>query len=233
MSETSFVPDKPSEMAAGVYVSVLDIFTTEFSPDSVEWCHAESYRDILACGTYKLNEGDKTSCKRNGKIYLLRLINEGKLELIQQIETLAILDMKWVCTGDIDNNQIYLCVVNSSGFLQMYQLTSENDETRLKFLTEKKVNMCHKDILALSLDCSIGRSCFLAPPLNLHIVASDSEGCISYFKWDETDSLQRISMWRGHEFESWCVSFDHHDDNIIYSGTLETKRFKGTLISRK
>lgn len=35
----------------------LQVFDTELSADTVEWCPVSSSHDILACGTYQLQKG--------------------------------------------------------------------------------------------------------------------------------------------------------------------------------
>ncbi|MEQ2297561.1 hypothetical protein AMECASPLE_035894 [Ameca splendens] len=39
----------------------LQVFDTELSADTVEWCPLSSSHDILACGTYQLHKANITS----------------------------------------------------------------------------------------------------------------------------------------------------------------------------
>ena len=43
---------------------------TVLTADAVEWCHHHSYRSVLACGTYQLNE---RTGEREGNVQLYRL----------------------------------------------------------------------------------------------------------------------------------------------------------------
>lgn len=88
-------------------VETLHSFDTEYSADSVEWCHQSGHQQIFAVGTYQLEEKEESSSStvRKGRIYLFSF-DDQKNELVkcQQLETDAILDQKW---KEIDHVNIF------------------------------------------------------------------------------------------------------------------------------
>ncbi|XP_076160276.1 diphthine methyltransferase [Ptiloglossa arizonensis] len=202
----------------------LDSFDTDFPADSVEWCPANLFRDIFVCGTYQLmkdNEAtlDKSkSLKRLGHIYMFRVIDNGRLYLLQMLKVPAVLDMKWMHV--MYQNKILLGVVNSLGYLQVYQLKSDEGKEALKLLTETKISHSD-DVLALSLDWCTGRW-MDNNKSNSKIVVSDSKGYVSLFEINENE-LNKINSWPAHEFEAWIAAFDYWNINVIYTGGDDCK----------
>ncbi|KMQ86078.1 wd repeat-containing protein 85 [Lasius niger] len=143
-------------MAVEEVFHTLDEFDTEFPADSVEWCPAEPFRDVLVCGTYKLMEKKEGAqderCKRTGRIYLLRLADGGKLQVLQRIDTSGVLDVKWTHIADTENNRILLAVANSNGYLQIYELKKRESKTELQLIAEERISEDNEDVMALSLD---------------------------------------------------------------------------------
>ncbi|XP_012152025.1 diphthine methyltransferase isoform X2 [Megachile rotundata] len=195
----------------------LDNFDTEFSADSVEWCPIDPFKDIFVCGTYQLmkdaelKSNESVSSKRLGRIYMFQVKTSGSLTLLQQLEVPAVLDMKWShvkCQA-----KILLGVVNSLGYLQIYEL---NDKKSLQLLTEEKVAN-ENEVLALSLDWCTDSNESISK-----IVVSDSKGCISLFQINGS-KLSKINSWPAHEFEAWITCFDYWDTNVIYTGGDDCK----------
>lgn len=209
-------------MAIKKVFCTLDEFNTEFPADSVEWCPAEPFQDLLACGTYKLIENKESAkdekCKRTGRIYLLRVADGGKLQVLQEIDTSGVLDMKWIHITNSENNRILLAVADSNGHLQIYELEKKESKTILQLIAEERISDDNEDVMALSLDWSTG-GC-VSSHLNLHIAVSDSQGRISRFTWHETNNLIKDFTLRAHEFQAWIVAFDYCNDNIFYSGIV-------------
>lgn len=201
----------------------LDTFDTEFAADSVEWCPLEPFRDILVCGTYELakDEGEtsskeKKTIKRLGRIYVFRMIDNGKLTTLQQINVPAVLDMKWMHVAN--RNRILLAVVTASGYLQIYEIKNQENKF-LKLIAEQRVNNNEDEVIALSLDWSTGRydSCETSDP---NIVVSDSRGCISRFTLHDNDLIKDFS-WCVHKFEAWIAAFDYWQTCSFYTGTIQ------------
>lgn len=205
----------------------LDEFDTEFPADSVEWCPAEPFRDVLACGTYKLIENKEDAkdekCERTGRIYLLRVVDGGKLQVLQRIDTSGILDMKWTHVTTSENNQILLAVANSNGHLQIYELQKKENKTELQLIAKERLGDDNEDVMALSLDWSTGGFVSGTCHLNPRIAVSDSQGRISHFTWHETNNLTKDFTLRAHEFQAWIVAFEYCNDNIFYSGGDDNK----------
>ncbi|KAF7398697.1 hypothetical protein HZH66_006594 [Vespula vulgaris] len=214
-----------------VYLLVLDmfqtlsIFDTQLYADSVEWCPIEPFKDLFVCGTYQLIENTESiakkeskSSKRLGRIYLFQVVKDGSMKLLQQLETEGVLDMKWAHVTC--NQKILLGVVNSLGYLQIYQLRNGDDEM-LKLMTELKVNDQKEEILALSLDWSTGKySC--ENNSIVKIIVSDSTGDITLFEL-HNDQIKNLTSWLSHEYEAWISAFDYWNVNIIYTGGDDCK----------
>ncbi|OAD54958.1 WD repeat-containing protein 85, partial [Eufriesea mexicana] len=193
----------------------LDTFDTELSADSVEWCPINSFNNIFVCGTYQLLEGhiNSLSQKRLGAVYLFQVIQNGHLVLLQKLEVPAVLDMKWAHVTCQD--KILLGVVNFLGYLQIYELKSDDKKMKLEILTQKRVTD-EDNILALSLDWDTGGLKNINE-FGAKIVVSDSKGCISLLELNES-KLDKINSWSAHKYEAWITAFDYWNTNIIYSG---------------
>lgn len=203
-----------------INVRTLTTFDTTFPADTVEWCHVEPYRHILACGTYELikNESGTKSTSRRGQILLLRVTSSGELEQLQQIWTSAVLDMKWLHVVDVTESRVLLAVADSIGYLQIHHLKDEGQKIELKFITKLKVSD-NEDVMALSLDWSREKYTVSCPVANTSILVSDSIGQISHFMWRETGDLIKDFTWPAHKFQAWITAFDYHVPFIFYSGT--------------
>lgn len=199
-----------------IHVRTLATFDTKFPADTVEWCPVEPYRDVLACGTYALNKNESSakSTYRQGQILLLRIGNGGELELLQQVCTSAVLDMKWLHVTDVAETRVLLAVVDSTGYLQIYQL--KDDGKRIELVTKSKVSD-EESVMALSLDWS-NRKDISEPVVNTNILVSDSAGQISQFTWGETGELTKDFTWPAHQFHAWIVAYDYCNSRIFYSG---------------
>lgn len=200
----------------------VETFDTEFSADSVEWCPSENHADIFVCGTYQLTldeskESSKSETKKRvGRIYLFQVVkNESlHLKLLQQLDVAAVLDMKWAHTKS-DSGKILLGVVNSEGFLQIYELTHDEGTLVLKFVSEVLTNESSDPTLALSLDWST----VLRVNDELKVSVSDSQGSVSLFKISSSGcEIERIISWNAHNYEAWITAFDYWDTNTVYSG---------------
>ena len=101
----------------------LDSFNTKFSANSVGWCPIKNYKDTFVCRTFHLKENEVITTsepnKRFGGIYLFQA-KYGKLNLLEEIETPAVLDIKWARTRV--SNKILLAVAYTKGYVQIYQL---------------------------------------------------------------------------------------------------------------
>ncbi|XP_033213690.1 diphthine methyltransferase [Belonocnema kinseyi] len=200
--------------------STLDSFDTILSADSVEWCPIENFRDIFVCGTYKLLEKESIdaseSQKRVGRIYLFQ-VEHGRLNLLEQLEGAAVLDMKWA--RSTVSNKILLGVANAKGMLQIYELIGDSRPC-LRFLKQIHIEKPGEVVLALSLDWSMGEQ--FINNLSTRITVSVSNGSVHVFELTD-ETLEEIKSWHGHEYEAWITAFDYWNPNIIYSGGDDSK----------
>lgn len=195
--------------------STIDSFDTILSADSVEWCPIENFRDIFVCGTYQLLEKESIdaseSQKRVGRIYLFQ-VEHGRLNLLEQLEGAAVLDMKWARSRV--SNKILLGVANAKGMLQIYELLGDSSPY-LRFLKQIHIEKPGEAVLALSLDWSMGEQ--FINNFSTRITVSVSNGSIHVFELTD-ETLEEIKSWHGHEYEAWITAFDYWNPNIIYSG---------------
>ena len=73
---------------------------TKLSADTVEWCPNKGYEHFFALGTYQVEKDEQkdsfTDEQRYGKLYLFEdKAEQGGFHLVDEIDTRAILDMKW------------------------------------------------------------------------------------------------------------------------------------------
>ncbi|XP_054467515.1 diphthine methyltransferase isoform X1 [Anoplopoma fimbria] len=199
----------------------LQVFDTELSADTVEWCPVPSSHDILACGTYQLQKGageEEAPPSRTGRLYLFEFRQEGSLSPplteLQRIDTAAILDLKW-CHVPLSGRGV-LGMATATGELQLYTLSdSQEGGRRLHTLSSLEVGA---ERLALSLDWSTGRM----DSSDVRLVCSDSAGCVSVLSLAE-GALTTLSQWKAHDFEAWISAFSYWDTQLVYSGGDDCK----------
>ncbi|KAM3610645.1 uncharacterized protein V6R79_006884 [Siganus canaliculatus] len=203
----------------------LQVFDTELSADSVEWCPVAPHSDILACGTYKLHKeaGELDAApRRTGRLYLFEFHQSGSvsppLTELQHIDTAAILDLKW-CHVPV-SGQALLGMAAATGELLLLTLSGDQSEggRSLQTLSSLEVGIGQ---LALSLDWSTGRM----DSSDIRMVCSDSGGCVSVLSLAE-GTLTSLSQWKAHDFEAWISAFSYWDTRLVYSGGDDCK-FKG------
>ncbi|XP_067377903.1 diphthine methyltransferase isoform X1 [Channa argus] len=200
----------------------LQVFDTELSADTVEWCPVSTGHNILACGTYQLQKGageeDATPC-RTGRLYLFEFQHEGltcpPLTELQRIDTAAILDLKW-CHVPVSGKAL-LGMAAATGELQLFSLSDIQEGSRsLQTLSSLEVGA---ERLALSLDWSTGR---MDSSSDVRLVCSDSAGCASLISLAE-GNLTALSHWKAHDFEAWISAFSYWDLQQVYTGGDDCK----------
>ncbi|XP_038559816.1 diphthine methyltransferase [Micropterus salmoides] len=199
----------------------LQVFDTELSADTVEWCPVPSSHDILACGTYQLQKGtgeEDATPSRTGRLYLFEFRREGSmsppLTELQRMDTPAILDLKW-CHVPVSGGAV-LGMAAATGELQLYTLSESQEGSRsLQALSSLEVGA---ERLALSLDWSTGRM----HSSDVRVVCSDSAGCVSVLSLAE-GTLTALSQWKAHDFEAWISAFSYWDTQLVYSGGDDCK----------
>ncbi|KAL0979075.1 hypothetical protein UPYG_G00180200 [Umbra pygmaea] len=200
----------------------LQVFDTELSADTVEWCPITEWHNILACGTYQLQKGpdavSEEAATRIGRLYLFQFRQQGPmcppLNELQRIDTPAILDLKW-CHVPVSERPL-LGMATASGELQLHRLLESQESSCVL----KNVGCLElgPDRLALSLDWSTGR----ADSSDVRIVSSDSAGCVNVLSLGE-DSVTATAQWKAHDFEAWISAFSYWDTQLVYSGGDDCK----------
>jgi len=186
------------------HVDTLIELDTVLHADSVEWCPASPCRDILAGGTYQLEQARK---ERIGAIRLYKLESQTACSLaeIAKVETAGVLDMKW-CQHQLFGDLPALAVADASGKLTIHALKESELEERL---SANAPEAC----IALSLDWSS----FLERTLPPLVAVSYSTGEVAQFKV-ANHGLDLERSWKAHDFEAWITAFDYWNTSMLYSG---------------
>ncbi|XP_063235547.1 diphthine methyltransferase [Bacillus rossius redtenbacheri] len=215
-------------------VEKLHTWDTVYSADSVEWCPIYGRQDILACGTYQIEPSDsevsQQSYRRLGRLLLFRVDFSG-LNLLEQHELPAILDLKW-CHVLVDG-KVLLAVANACGEVLVYELCDapqgkgDGSTSGLTLVTKKTIHkeICAGETLMLSLDWSTARESVTSGgevTNSASLVVSDSRGWITVVKFAQA-SLEIVHSWKAHDFEAWIAAFDYWSTPIVYSGGDDSK----------
>ncbi|EPQ60817.1 WD40 repeat-like protein [Gloeophyllum trabeum ATCC 11539] len=196
---------------------------TDYPAVSAEFCPALGFRNVLACGTYRLQSASESTSGRSkqtrvGRCLIYKVHTEGGedelLEQVQDIEMPGILDMKW-CHQPEDSAAV-LGIADADGFISLHQWNL--DEGHLNKL--HSTSLGESDALCLSLDWS--NRCFPSRDLG-SVVVSLSDGTLSILKPENSTGLVQVESWSAHDFEPWIAAWNYWDDNIIYSGGDDAK----------
>lgn len=202
----------------------LQVFDTELSADTVEWCPIPEWSHIVACGTYQLQKSDDKTAEeciapsRIGRLYLFHCNTQRSfsppLTETQRIDTPAILDLKW-CHVPISEHPL-LSMATAGGEIKLYKLTEPKQGTCV--LECELSTVLGPDRLALSLDWSTGRG----ESNDVRVVSSDSTGSLTVLSLGEA-GLTAECQWKAHDFEAWISAFSCWDTQVVYSGGDDCK----------
>nr|XP_022916960.1 diphthine methyltransferase [Onthophagus taurus] len=190
----------------------LNTYKTELNADSLEFCPHEPNQNVFVCANYQL-EKDETSQTRKGLLLLFSI--EDDLNLLQTIGCSGVLDTKW-CRNKIGNRSI-LGVVNATKSIEIYVL---NLNVNLVLQCKLTIPSEIPQLLLLSLDWSSSETNFGLQ----EIVCSDSKGSVHRLIY-QNNQLTYLNGYKPHDFECWCVTFNHFNSNIFYSGGDDTFLF--------
>lgn len=104
-------------MSADCSVDLHVSYDTVYPADTVEWCPISEHNNLFVCGTYKLDEANKS---KTGTIDLFCLDRENKIKLIQSIPEDAVLDLKW--NTHLLSGKILLAAALSGNHVSVYSL---------------------------------------------------------------------------------------------------------------
>ncbi|XP_060523152.1 diphthine methyltransferase [Cylas formicarius] len=191
-------------------VNTIYTFSTEYTADCIEWCPHNPNKHLFVCGNYQYTEPgteENTLDKRLGRILLFSISPHRGLEVLQQLDTAGVLDIKW-CHNQICDVSL-LGIAGSEKTVDIYQLKIN----KLINLTHYKFRDIVGDTIVLSLDWSTGKYESSQP----NIVCSDSNGKIHLFRLLNS-GLNLEKSWNAHDFQAWISAFYYWDPNIIFSG---------------
>jgi len=104
-------------MSTDIDVDIFLSHDTIYPADTVEWCPISEYKNVFVCGTYKLDETNKT---KTGTVNLFSLDKQNKIRLIQSITEDAVLDLKW--NTRVTSGKILLAAALSGKHVRVYSL---------------------------------------------------------------------------------------------------------------
>ncbi|TRY81956.1 hypothetical protein DNTS_013401 [Danionella cerebrum] len=216
----------------------LQVFDTELSADTVEWCPIPQWAHVLACGTYQLQKGDdnteenSTAPSRIGRLYLFDCHPQSFISPLtetQRIDTPAILDLKW-CHVPVSECPV-LGMATASGEIQLYRLMdAQQGSSALECELSAELG---PDRLALSLDWSTGRG----ESSNVRVVSSDSCGDLTLLAlggaggddcklkgWDlRMGSSSPIFTSKRHTMGVCSIHSNPHKEHILATGSYDEK----------
>lgn len=124
-------------------------------------------------------------------------------QLVSQLDTRAILDMKWSSSSLVP----ILAVTTSSGQLALFSKD-------LSQMASAEIESQDKKPVVLSLDWN---DRLLKRENDLNLLTSDSSGCVCL--WSFRDSNLELTVKKKvHDFEAWITVFDAWNESIAYSG---------------
>ncbi|CAI0398576.1 unnamed protein product [Linum tenue] len=178
--------------------------------DAVEFCPHQPYHHILAAATYNLQEGDQPT--RMGSISLFLVdAQEGQFELVHQVKTAGIFDVKWSPVGG--SVSPLLGQADADGYLRIHGLQSSSDAPKVYSLEEVASQKISSSSMCLCLDWN---------PSATSISLGLSDGSVSVVSISESQ-LVVVQEWQAHAFELWTASFDIHQPHLVYSGSDDCK----------
>lgn len=168
----------------------LSVFDTELTADCFETVPFRSYDSglgtLVTVGTYQYFPEESM---RRGRIYLMSLQTDGTLCEKSRIDTVGILDMRWVGSG--------LTCALSNGSLQSYTL--EGDQLAL----DGGPLEVDSSAIALSLDAA-----------HASMFTGLNNGQVGLI-----DKDLELTTWKAHMCEVWCAALDRHDPHLAYTGS--------------
>lgn len=179
--------------------------TLDLNADSAEWCPNVHFTDILAVGTYQLDESRNT---RNGRLYAFAAHKPGgsdakwQLHRRAQLDCSGIFDMRWAP----HTPSPVLALALASGSVQMLELNDAHGGWQEVVTTDIAQGM------VLTVDWArhaahAGRA-----------VASTSTGHLAVLQ-AAASGLEVSHLWQGHDLEAWSIAVDCWQADLVFSGS--------------
>lgn len=144
--------------------------TLDLNADVTEWCPVLHYHNILAAGTYELNEETKT---REGLLYLYTLSSDVSSPRLEQQATHklpGIFDLRWHRTSD----KCILAASLADGSVRIFQKTPDDD---VFDVAQSGTSQPHPDSMAVSVEF-----CYWQDDAQTKVAASYSCGSLELFQ---------------------------------------------------
>lgn len=218
---------------AAAAATMLATRTLPLNADVAEWCVAPQHSDVLAAGTYQL---DEAAGVRQGRVHLYSLSGlEGwrlgspaastQLPCLTDLSTLdlpGVFDLRWHPTQPLlaaalaDGSLRVLALVGGGLALQQAAAAPPLDGAA----GGGPSPAASATSMALSLDwgrCSPTAAGGTAAPPRDSLVASYSCGRLQRLA-AAPGGLTSLAVWRGHELEAWVAAADAWSADVVYSG---------------
>ena len=174
--------------------------TLPLNADCAEFCINQQHRDVLAAGSYQLDEGTQ---QRAGSIHLYRLSLEQPLPVLTDLSTLGlpgVFDMRWHPT------EALLAAALADGSVRQLALQDGTLEQTAEAPGPAAGSM------AVSVDYS---RC--APSAGDTLCVSYSCGRLQHIQAGPAQ-LRSLVEWQAHTLEAWAAAWHYWSADVIFSG---------------
>lgn len=202
-------------MAAPIVADLVAPTSCEFYADVVEWCPHIGHQDVLACGTYELQEDIG---ERKGALVILRVSHpedcsskETSLTSVAEFTMPGVYDVAWSPTltnlDGVSSGRMFAVVAAADGALRL-----------VKFWGGDSGLACEVEASPCFLTEQILTHAVWGAGANNNIVAVGQDGQAHHVTLREDGSLTAIAQWQAHELETWCVEVSPSDSNLVLTG---------------
>lgn len=181
--------------------------------DVTDWNPNEGFEELLAVGTYQL---DETTQVRHGALYTYSLLEDENGEMALRERTRlsdlpGIFDLQWI-PGRLNGSHAMIVMALADGslrFVDALKGSHERDQPILSTkIREKSAN--DADAMALTVDT-------IRCGDTLRCTSSYSDGSLKLYQV-APDRVENISSWCAHTLEAWVSTWSRMDTSIVYSG---------------
>mmetsp|Transcript_29785 Transcript_29785/g.41130 ORF Transcript_29785/g.41130 Transcript_29785/m.41130 type:complete len:380 (-) Transcript_29785:89-1228(-) len=207
--------------------TTYDSITLDLDTDVVEFCPQPFYQDLLAVGTYAL---DDTTRSRYGKIHMYQMNshsgsneNSYTLEWKSSLTTEAVFDIQWAPTHLYSNSAgVKLAQAGADGSVEIYNISSElatnldcsEDSTgEPTFQAIQKIGCSEEGGLCTSVAWS-------APTSPAALIATATSACELVVLDATAPGAMRPTMLlpQAHQLEIWNIAFHRYQSMLLLSG---------------
>ncbi|EDR15594.1 uncharacterized protein LACBIDRAFT_228424 [Laccaria bicolor S238N-H82] len=196
-------------------------YDTVYPADSLEFCPSENASDIFVCGTYKLEDVDKTTTgqptinyqSRRGQCLVFQVVAPNERDPLSWLGSRLLFTIHFFQSH---TGNPTLAIADSEGNVNLCEWNTQ--ERILEKISS--IQCSTPDTLCLSLDWDDRRTS--GTQLG-NLAVSLSSGSICLVRPTAAANFQLVSTWHAHDFEPWTVAWNYWNTNVIYSGGDDLK----------